>query len=97
MVHGEVMFANALSYRPDLTIKDYIDQVGGYTADSDKSKVIVIHANGEAEVADVSSQLNRGDEIMVLPAIKTKRVEIARGISQVLYQLAVAARVIVDF
>lgn len=96
MVHGEVMFPNALSYSSELSVSDYIDQVGGYTADSDKSKVIIIRANGEAEVADNASQLQRGDEIMVLPKIQTKRVEVARGLSQIVYQLAVAAKVILD-
>lgn len=96
MVHGEVMFPNALSYNPELTVSDYISQVGGYTADSDKSKLIIIRANGEAVLANDASQLQRGDEIMVLPKIKTKRVEVARGLSQIVYQLAVAAKVILD-
>lgn len=96
MVHGEVMFPNALSYNPALSVSHYIDQVGGYTADSDKSKVIIIRANGEAILAKDTSQLERGDEIMVLPKIKTKRVEVARGMSQILYQLAVAAKVVLN-
>ena len=33
---------------------------------------------------------------MVLPKVKTKRVEIARGLSQIVYQLAIAAKVILD-
>jgi hypothetical protein len=34
-----------------------------------------------------------GDVIMVLPKIETKNVEVARGITQIIYQTAVAARI----
>lgn len=35
-----------------------------------------------------------GDEIMVLPKVDAKNVEVARGISQNIYQIAVAAKVV---
>ena len=36
------------------------------------------------------------DEIMVLPKYETKNLEVTRGISTILYQMAVAAKVILD-
>ena len=41
-----------------------------------------------------SGVLKPGDEIMVLPKIETKSVEITRGITQIIYQIAVAAKVL---
>lgn len=96
MVHGEVLFPNAVAWQPNLRIKDYIDQVGGYTQKSNKSKLIVIHPSGESELVKASYQVKQGDEIMVLPKVTTKTVEIGRGLTQILYQLAIAAKVVLD-
>jgi len=38
----------------------------------------------------------QGDEILVLPKVKTKSIEVARGITQIIYQIAIAAKVILD-
>jgi hypothetical protein len=34
-----------------------------------------------------------GDEIMILPKIDSKNIEVTRGITQILYQIAIAAKV----
>lgn len=94
MIHGEVLFPNAVSWQPGLTADDYIDRVGGFTQKSDNSKIIVIHQNGEAGPATNHTTIVAGDELMVLPKITSKNIEITRGITQILYQLAVAAKVI---
>jgi protein involved in polysaccharide export with SLBB domain len=94
MIHGEVLFPNAVSWQSGLTADDYIDRVGGFTQKSDNSKVIVIHQNGEAGLATNHTTIVAGDELMVLPKITSKNIEITRGITQILYQLAVAAKVI---
>lgn len=96
MVHGEVMFPNAVAWKQGMTAEDYIDQVGGYTQKSNKSKVIVIHQNGESELVKDSYKLRQGDEIMVLPKVSTKGIELTRGLTQVLYQIAIAAKVALD-
>lgn len=96
MIHGEVMFPNAVAWKQGLTAKDYINQVGGYTQKSNKSKVIVIHQNGESELVSASYKLKTGDELMVLPKVSTKGIELTRGLTQVLYQIAIAAKVALD-
>jgi hypothetical protein len=40
------------------------------------------------------SKIRAGDEIMVLPKVDTKSLEITRAITQILYQIAVSARVL---
>ena len=59
MVHGEVLFPNAVSWQKGMTLKP-------------------------------------GDEIMVLPKYESKNIEVTRGISTILYQLAVGAKVILS-
>ncbi|MCR4465076.1 polysaccharide biosynthesis/export family protein [Burkholderia sp. SCN-KJ] len=94
MVHGEVLFPNAVEWQSGMTADDYISHVGGYTQKADNSKIVVIHQNGKAELAESGTKIASGDELMVLPKVKSKNIEITRGITQILYQMAVAARVI---
>jgi protein involved in polysaccharide export with SLBB domain len=96
MVHGEVLFPNAISWEEKLDADDYIEKCGGLTQKSGQSKIIVIHQDGSAVDADDVGALTAGDEIMVLPKYESKNIEVTRGISTILYQLAVAAKVILD-
>lgn len=94
-VNGQVRTQGALTYSPDMTVGDYIAKSGGFLDNADQSEILIVHQNGESQVAGLSDYVRQGDEIMVLPKVKTRRVEIARGISQIIYQMAVAASVIV--
>lgn len=96
MVHGEVAFPNGIEYSNGLNAKDYIEQVGGFSQKSNKSKVIVIRQNGRAELVSKTAKIQQGDEILVLPKAQTKGIEMTRGITQVIYQIAVAAKVALD-
>lgn len=96
MVHGEVAFANGVEYQPNRTALSYIEQVGGFSQKSNKSKVIVIHQNGEAELVAKSSKIQMGDEIMVLPKASSKSIEVTRGITSILYQIAIMTKVALD-
>ena len=94
MVHGEVLFPNAVSWEKGLDPEEYIEKCGGLTQKSGNSKIILIRQNGEALNADDVKEMRPGDEIMVLPKYDSKNIEVSRGISTILYQLAVAAKVI---
>jgi protein involved in polysaccharide export with SLBB domain len=94
MLHGEVLFPNAVAWQAGRTITNYIDQVGGYTQTSDKSKIILIRPTGQTELATPKTVIQQGDQIMILPKVSTKRIEVARGISQILYQIAIASKVV---
>lgn len=94
MVHGEVLFPNAISWQKGMDADDYIRKCGGLTQKSGNAKVIVIRQNGESVDADDVGELRAGDEIMVLPKYESKNIEVTRGLSTILYQLAVAAKVV---
>jgi len=91
LLSGEVLFPNAVVYKPSASVDDYIAMAGGYTQSADTSKQIVLHPNGS--VAPSGSTPQPGDEIMILPKIDSKNVEVTRGITQILYQIAIAAKV----
>ena len=94
-VSGEVTFANTLVYTPNADIDDYVDLVGGYTQRSDRSKVLLMHPDGS--VAVNGGKPGPGDEIIVFPKVESKWVEVARGITSILYQLAISAKVLTTF
>jgi protein involved in polysaccharide export with SLBB domain len=96
LVSGEVIFPTALVYDPKATSTDYVERAGGFTQGADHAKVLVLRQDGSvAEFTEGSdAKLRPGDEIMVMPKIETKRVEITRGITQILYQIAVSAKVL---
>lgn len=93
MVHGEVVFPNAVSWKTGSTIEDYIRQAGGFTQGADTSKIIRFGADGATELVDGSVKVAAGDEIMVLPRIETKSFEVTRSLTQILYQIAFSAKV----
>jgi protein involved in polysaccharide export with SLBB domain len=95
MVSGEVVLPNALAFDKRADIDDYIARSGGYNQGADHAKVLVIHQDGSVST-DRHADLRTGDEIMVLPKIETKSIEITRGITQIIYQIAVAAKVLFD-
>jgi protein involved in polysaccharide export with SLBB domain len=91
LLSGEVLFPNAQIYSPGFSVDEYVELAGGYTQSADTSKKIVMRPDGS--VSPSGSKPQAGDEILVLPKIDSKNLEVTRAISQVLYQIAVAAKV----
>jgi protein involved in polysaccharide export with SLBB domain len=91
-VSGEVQLPNTLVWQQGRETIDYVALVGGYTQRADRSRVLVMRQNGA--VAPHGANPEPGDEIMVLPVIETKYIEVASGITSILYQLAISAKVL---
>ncbi len=49
MVRGQVLNPNRVVYQPGKSLKYYINQAGGFTANAHKKKTFVQHANGAVE------------------------------------------------
>lgn len=94
LVSGEVLFPNAVVHDAKARVVDYVQRVGGFNQGADQTRLIVLRQDGSAVAGSESATVQPGDEIMVLPKIDTKRIEITRGITQILYQIAVAAKVL---
>jgi len=95
MVHGEVTQPSAIAYEPGADVRDYIQMAGGTTQRLRNTRVLRVRRDGSF-IEDRRAEPMPGDEILVLPKVALKNVEIARGITQILYQLAIAARVVID-
>lgn len=101
MVHGEVTLPSAIAYDPRSSVSDYVRLAGGTVNKDSASRILLIRQDGTV-VEDTGRawysnvRPKPGDEILVLPKVETKSIEVTRGITQILYQLAIAAKVALD-
>lgn len=103
LINGEVLFPNAVAFDGNLDLDAYIRRAGGYAQNADTSRVIVAHRDGSFEEVGESegffgskadATVRPGDEILVLPRIDVKSRQIAKDLTQILYQIAVSAKVV---
>ena len=100
VVQGVVVMPGAQTLSGEMNLSDYIKKCGGYNAHADMSRIVVIHSNGSAETFDDSSMFSKspivhaGDSIMVLSRVDTKTLQWTKDVTQIVYQLAVGAAVL---
>ena len=100
LVQGEVSFPGAHTYSEGKTVRDYISLAGDFSERANKDRVLVIKQNGSVVRVESKSQLGRvaverGDSILVFPELKGKTLQIAKDITQILYQIAVSVGILV--
>ncbi|WP_022674773.1 polysaccharide biosynthesis/export family protein [Novosphingobium sp. B-7] len=95
LVSGEVLFPNAVAWQAGLDATSYVERAGGFTQKSAARRIVVAHADGSfEEVAAQSRAVRSGDDLLVLPRIDTKSRQILKDMTQILYQIAVSAKVV---
>jgi protein involved in polysaccharide export with SLBB domain len=92
LVSGEVLFPNAIAFDQKLELDDYLSRAGGYTQSADASRIVIAHRDGS--FADGDSAIRAGDEIMVLPKVDVKSRQIWKEMTQIIYQIAVSAKIV---
>lgn len=93
-VGGEVLMPQAIVFNPNATIDDYVAWAGGFTDRAEDERISIVRANGVV-IFDKEAKIQRGDQILVLPKIETKTMQAVKDITQIIYQVAVAANVVV--
>lgn len=99
LVSGEVLFPNAVAFDGELSLKDYIDRAGGFTQSADAARVVVAHRDGAFEQVDTSklfenTRIKAGDQVLVLPKVDEKKRQFWKDITQIMYQIAIGAKVV---
>lgn len=99
LVSGEVLFPNAVAFDGSLSLKEYIDRAGGFTQSADNARVVVAHRDGAFEQVDTSklfanASIKAGDQILVLPKIDEKKRQFWKDMTQIMYQIAISAKVV---
>ncbi|PKF62541.1 sugar transporter [Psychromonas sp. psych-6C06] len=93
-VGGEVLMPQAVVFNPNATIDDYVAWAGGFTDRAEDERISIVRANGVV-IFDKTAKIQRGDQILVLPKIDTKTMQAVKDITQIIYQIAVAANVVI--
>lgn len=107
LVSGEVLFPNAIAFDNALDLDDYVQRAGGYTQNANSARIVVAHRDGSFSDANSgdgflgfggNNQVGivAGDEILVLPKIDVKSRQIWKDLVQIIYQIAVSARIALD-
>lgn len=101
VVQGEVALPGAFTYVDGNTLDDYIDMAGAMSERANTERILVIRANGKAEKYDASlfamntkPAIEKGDAILVLPKAEGRNLMTTSVITQILYQIAIAASVV---
>ena len=106
LVSGEVLFPNAVAFDNSLGLEDYLQRAGGYTQNADAARLVVARRDGSFVQANnekgffgwgnnsASVNVRAGDEILVLPKIDVKSRQIWKDLTQIIYQVAVSAKVV---
>lgn len=94
LVSGEVLMPQAIVWHKDLDMDDYIRSAGGFSNRANTSNLLVLRPGGD--VVPHADSVTPGDQILVLPKVESKNLQAVKDISQVLYQVAIACKVIID-
>ncbi len=99
LVSGEVLFPNAVAFDGSLSLKEYIDRAGGFTQLADNARVVVAHRDGGFEQVNTeklfaNASIKAGDQILVLPKVDEKKRQFWKDMTQIIYQIAISAKVV---
>ncbi|MCP4748913.1 MAG: polysaccharide export protein [Desulfobacteraceae bacterium] len=99
VVQGEVAFPGAHTYVKNKNLKEYIEQSGGLNERANKKRILLVRASGKVLKCDSwfklkNTKVNGGDSILVLPKLKGKYLQVGKDLTQIIYQIAVGAGVI---
>jgi protein involved in polysaccharide export with SLBB domain len=103
IVQGEVMLPGAQSYVKKMSFDDYINSCGGYSFRANKDSVLIIKKNGQVISYDADSAFNEeykvepGDDILVMGKVDSKYLQVVKDITQIVYQIAVGAAVVLRY
>jgi protein involved in polysaccharide export with SLBB domain len=96
LVHGEVLFPNAVAHDGRYNIEDYIKRAGGYTQNADTNRIVIAHRDGSFDESNSRYEILAGDDILVLPKVDNKPRQFWKDIVQIIFQVALAAKVVLN-
>jgi len=95
LVSGEVSVPQAVVWRPDMRIPDYVRAAGGFAERGAESQVMIRKASGEL-ILEPTEGPAPGDELIALPRLDPKNFQIARDLLNLIFQSALSARVFMN-
>ena len=84
-----------LVFNENAKIDDYIAWAGGFTERAEDERIALVKANGFITF-EQGAKVEKGDQVLVLPKVDVKIMQSVKDITQVMYQIAIAANVAVN-
>lgn len=103
VVQGEVMLPSAQTYVEGMSFDDYINSCGGYSFRANSENILIIQKNGKVYSYNADSmfrsdyKIQPGDSILVLGKVDTKYLQVVKDITQIVYQLALGAAIVLRY
>ena len=91
-IGGEVVMPQTVVYMQEAVLGDYLLKAGGLTERADAKRIIIMKPNGSVHM-NPKIPIKAGDQIMVMPKVDAKNMQFTKDITQIIYQIAVAAKV----
>lgn len=99
MVDGEVKFPSNFAHDSSHNVNDYIKMAGGYNDFGSNSRILIMRPSSLFAYAPTmwpfGSSVYPGGRLVVLPEVRTKHMQIAKDVSQIIDQMAVSTGVVV--
>jgi len=92
LLSGEVFVTQAMLHREGLRARDYIELAGGFSDQAFTGRLVVMHPNGEVTTSK-NPVVRAGDEIIVMPEVPTKNLQLASILADIIYKVAIATSV----
>ncbi|WGL16387.1 polysaccharide export protein [Microbulbifer bruguierae] len=101
---GEVVFPTSLVFNEKRTLEDYVELAGGFTNNANQDELVILHLDGTiSRIEDndfdnrLRGTLRAGDEIMIMPKIKSSEIQVTKDITEILYRIAVGTAAVLSF
>jgi len=101
-IQGEVAIPGTHTFVEGYSAYDYIKMTGGLTDNADEKNILVIAQNGgvkkyESEWQLKDAMIHNGDSVLVMPKVSVNNIQVAKSITQIMYQIAVSVGVLLRF
>lgn len=93
-ITGEVMYPNTVAYNKDMRAADYIDQAGGYSLKSKKSRAFAINPNGTVKRLSHYSRVEPGATIIIPAKKMTDKMNTAQILSMTMSLASMGAVIV---
>lgn len=93
-ITGEVMYPNTVAYNKDMRAADYIDQAGGYSLKSKKSRAFAINPNGTVKRLSHYSRIEPGATIIIPAKKMTEKMNSSQILSMTMSMASMGAVIV---
>jgi len=95
LVSGEVRLPRAFLWEKGNSVNDYISRAGDFSNNANRKNILLVKQDGRVIDAG-DAPVESGDEILVLPEAPTKNLQLASSITEIVYRIAIATRVVLS-